>query len=119
MKPGAVQAVLAGPGSDPHEETQVPRPEAIVINCREPASLAPFYADLSGLAVDPADAAAIAAGPRRGRAGAQRNPRRPARLADPGPGTAARTGRARRSAFRPAGVSAAGVVRQGHGYSRR
>lgn len=40
----------------------MPHLEAIVINCRTPASLAPFYARLLGLPVDPADAAAIAAG---------------------------------------------------------
>jgi catechol-2,3-dioxygenase len=36
--------------------------EAIVINCREPATLASFYAGLLGLAVSPEDAAAVAAG---------------------------------------------------------
>jgi hypothetical protein len=36
--------------------------EAIVINCREPATLAGFYAELLGLAVTPQDAAAIASG---------------------------------------------------------
>jgi catechol-2,3-dioxygenase len=40
----------------------VPRLEAIVINCREPATLASFYAELLGLAVSPEDAAAITAG---------------------------------------------------------
>lgn len=40
----------------------MPRLEAIVINCREPATLARFYAGLLGLAVSPHDAAAIAAG---------------------------------------------------------
>jgi hypothetical protein len=40
----------------------VPRLEAIVINCREPATLASFYAGLLGLAVSPGDAAAITAG---------------------------------------------------------
>lgn len=40
----------------------MPRLEAIVINCREPASLASFYAELLGLEVSPEDAAAIAAG---------------------------------------------------------
>jgi hypothetical protein len=44
------------------EEEPVPRLEAIVINCREPATLAGFYAELLGLAVSPQDAAAIAAG---------------------------------------------------------
>ena len=40
----------------------MPRLEAIVVNCREPATLAPFYAELLGLPVDPDDAAAMAAG---------------------------------------------------------
>ena len=40
----------------------MPRLEAIVINCREPATLASFYAELLGLAVSPEDAAAIMAG---------------------------------------------------------
>jgi Glyoxalase-like domain len=40
----------------------VPRLEAIVINCREPAILARLYAGLLGLAVSPQDAAAIASG---------------------------------------------------------
>jgi catechol-2,3-dioxygenase len=44
------------------EEEPVPRLEAIVINCREPAALAAFYAELLGLPVNPEDAAAIAAG---------------------------------------------------------
>lgn len=40
------------------EEEPVPRLQAIVINCREPALLARFYAELLGLAVSPQDAAA-------------------------------------------------------------
>lgn len=40
----------------------MPRLEAVVIHCREPAALARFYAELLGLAVDPDDQAAIAAG---------------------------------------------------------
>jgi predicted enzyme related to lactoylglutathione lyase len=36
--------------------------EAIVINCHEPGTLAPFYSRLLGLPIDPADEAAIAAG---------------------------------------------------------
>jgi catechol-2,3-dioxygenase len=36
--------------------------EAIVINCRDPAALAPFYSRLLGLRIDPGDEAAIAAG---------------------------------------------------------
>ena len=40
----------------------MPRLEAVVINCREPAVLAPFYGELLGLPVDPDDEAAIAAG---------------------------------------------------------
>jgi len=49
-------------GQSAGEEEPVPRLEAIVINCREPAALASFYAELLGLAVSPEDAAAIAAG---------------------------------------------------------
>jgi catechol-2,3-dioxygenase len=49
-------------GQSAGEEEPVPRLEAIVINCREPAALASFYAELLGLAVSPEDAAAITAG---------------------------------------------------------
>ncbi len=44
------------------EEGVVPRLEAIVINCRQPAALALFYSQLLGMPGDPGDAAAIAAG---------------------------------------------------------
>lgn len=40
----------------------MPRLEAIVIHCRQPAALARFYAEALGLPVHPDDAAAIAAG---------------------------------------------------------
>ena len=40
----------------------VPHLDAIVIHCRQPAALAGFYAEVLGLPVAPADAAAIEAG---------------------------------------------------------
>ncbi|HYS33049.1 MAG TPA: VOC family protein [Streptosporangiaceae bacterium] len=40
----------------------MPRLEAIVINCHQPAALAGFYSELLGLPIDPGDQAAIAAG---------------------------------------------------------
>lgn len=49
-------------GQSAGEEEPVPRLEAIVINCREPATLASFHAELLGLAISPEDAAAIMAG---------------------------------------------------------
>jgi hypothetical protein len=40
----------------------MPHLDAIVIHCRQPAALAGFYAELLGLPVAPADAAAMVAG---------------------------------------------------------
>lgn len=40
----------------------MPRLEAVVINCRQPAALAFFYGELLGLPVNQEDEAAIAAG---------------------------------------------------------
>jgi len=40
----------------------VPHLDAVVIHCRKPAALAGFYAEILGLPVAPADAAAIEAG---------------------------------------------------------
>ena len=53
------------PGGQPsgrREEEMVPHLDAIVIHCRQPAALAGFYAELLGLAIAPADVAAIEAG---------------------------------------------------------
>ena len=40
----------------------MPHLEAVVIHCRQPAAIADFYAEVLGLPVAPADAAAIKAG---------------------------------------------------------
>jgi catechol-2,3-dioxygenase len=62
----------------------VPRLEAIVINCREPAALESFYAELLGLAVSPQDAAAIAAGTLSEDGSVLWEPRQPACVAGAG-----------------------------------